>query len=90
MTNSKKNEIIDSIMNLLIQLTNDEETVPTAQPKPVEMLTVKECTEAVKGLKENTVRSLVAQGKVKYIRTGQGKRGKIIINKEDLLNYFAY
>lgn len=90
MTNTKKNEIIDSIMNLLIQLTNDEETVPTAQPKPVEMLTVKECTEAVKGLKENTVRSLVAQGKVKYIRTGQGKRGKILINKEDLLNYFAY
>lgn len=89
MTNTKKNEIVDSIMNLLIQLTNDEETVQTAQPKPVEMLTVKECTEAVKGLKENTVRSLVAQGKVKYIRTGQGKRGKILINKEDLLNYFA-
>ncbi len=88
MTNTKKNEIIDSIMNLLIQLTNDEETVPTAQPKPVEMLTVKECTEAVKGLKENTVRSLVAQGKVKYIRTGQGKRGKILINKEDLLRVF--
>ena len=72
----------------LIQLTNDEETVPTAQPKPVEMLTVKECTEAVKGLKENTVRSLVAQGKVKYIRTGQGKRGKILINKDDLLRVF--
>lgn len=90
MTNTKKNEIIDSIINLLIQLTNDEEAVPTAQPKPVEMLTFKECTEAVKGLKENTVRSLVAQGKVKYIRTGQGKRGKILINKEDLLNYFAY
>lgn len=88
MTNTKKNEIIDSIMNLLIQLTNDEETVPTTQPKPVEMLTVKECTEAVKGLKENTVRSLVAQGKVKYIRTGQGKRGKILINKDDLLRVF--
>lgn len=88
MTNTKKNEIIDSIMNLLIQLTNDEETVPTAQPKPVEMLTVKECIEAVTGLKENTVRSLVAQGKVKYIRTGQGKRGKILINKEDLLRVF--
>ena len=88
MTNTKKNEIIDSIMNLLIQLTNDEETVPTAQPKPVEMLTVKECTEAVKGLKENTVRSLVAQGKVKYIRTGQGKRGKILLNKDDLLRVF--
>ncbi len=93
MTNTKKNEIINSIMNLLIQLTDEETTATpesTAPPKPVEMLTVKECTEAVKGLKENTVRSLVAQGKVKYIRTGQGKRGKILINKEDLLNYFAY
>lgn len=89
MTNTKKNEIVDTIMALLIELTADEEAVPPAKAQPVEMLTVKECTEAVKGLKENTVRSLVAQGKVKYIRTGQGKRGKILINKEDLLNYFA-
>lgn len=90
MTNTRKNEIVDNIMSLLIQLTDDETTATTeAVSKPVEMLTVKECTEAVKGLKENTVRSLVAQGKVKYIRTGQGKRGKILINKEDLLNYFA-
>lgn len=88
MTNTKKNQIIDSIMTLLIQLTADEERVPTTKVQPVEMLTVKECTEAVKGLKENTVRSLVAQGKVKYIRTGQGKRGKILINKEDLLRVF--
>ena len=90
MINTRKNEIVDNIMSLLIQLTDDETTATTeAVSKPVEMLTVKECTEAVKGLKENTVRSLVAQGKVKYIRTGQGKRGKILINKEDLLNYFA-
>ncbi|MDE5937305.1 MAG: helix-turn-helix domain-containing protein [Ruminococcus sp.] len=89
MTNTRKNEIIDNIMSLLIQLTDDETTAITeAVSKPVEMLTVKECTEAVKGLKENTVRSLVAQGKVKYIRTGQGKRGKILINKEDLLRVF--
>jgi len=88
MTNTKKNEIVDTIVALLIELTETEEQAP-AKAQPVEMLTVKECTEAVKGLKENTVRSLVAQGKVKYIRTGQGKRGKILINKEDLLNYFA-
>ena len=91
MTTQRKNEIIDNIMNLLIQLTNDEpvtQSVADTAAKPVEMLTVKECTEAVKGLKENTVRSLVAQGKVKYIRTGQGKRGKILINKDDLLRVF--
>ena len=52
------------------------------------MLTIKECTEVVRGLSEHTVRQLVAQGKVKYIRTGQGKRGKILINKEELLKVF--
>ena len=51
------------------------------------MLTIKECTELVKGLSEHTVRQLVAQGKISYIRTGQGKRGKILISKADLLNY---
>jgi len=53
------------------------------------MLTIKECTEIIKGLSEHTVRQLVTQGKVKYIRTGQGKRGKILINKEDLIKLFA-
>ena len=88
MTQTRKNEIVDSIMNLLIQLTADEDAVETQKPKPVEMLTIKECTEAVQGLSEHTVRQLVAQNKVKYIRTGQGKRGKILVNKEDLLRYF--
>ena len=37
----------------------------------MEMLTVKECTEAVKGLSEHTVRKLVTQGKIHYIRTGE-------------------
>lgn len=88
MTQTKKDEIIDNIMSLLIQLT-DEESIPETKAKPVEMLTIKECTQAVKGLSEHTVRQLVAQGKVKYIRTGQGKRGKILVNKSDLLEYFA-
>lgn len=88
MTNTRKNEIVDSIMALLIELTETED-VPVTKEKPVQMLTIRECTEIVRGLKEHTVRQLIAQGKVKYIRTGQGNRGKILVNKEDLLNYFA-
>jgi len=107
MTKTKKNEIIDSIMALLIELT-ETETVSTEKTQPVEMLTIKECTEAVHGLSEHTVRQLVLQNKVKYIRTGQGdspqcgemsqsdrgdgrplgERGKILVNKEDLLRLF--
>ena len=90
MTTQRKNEIIDNIMNLLIQLTNDEpvtQSVADTAAKPVEMLTIKECTQAVSGLSEHTVRQLVAQDKIPYIRTGQGKRGKILISKAALLEY---
>ena len=88
MTQERKNAIVDDIMALLIQLTDEETTQETTRKKSVEMLTIKECTQAVKGLSEHTVRQLVAQNKVKYIRTGQGKRGKILINKEELLKVF--
>lgn len=88
MTQTKKNEIVDSIMALLIQLTESEEEIP-AKTRPVEMVTIKECTELIHGLSEHTVRQLVAQGKLKYMRTGQGKRGKILINKKELMDYFA-
>jgi hypothetical protein len=70
-------------------LTEDESAVQQTTAKPVEMLTIKECAQTIKGLSEHTVRQLVAQDKVKYIRTGQGKRGKILVNKADLLEYFA-
>lgn len=88
MTQERKNAIVDDIMALLIQLT-DEEAVTETKAKSVEMLTIKECTEVVRGLSEHTVRQLVAQGKVKHIRTGQGKHGKILVNKEDLVHLFA-
>ena len=88
MTKFEKEKIADQIMNLLIQLTNDDITMTEPAEKPVEMLTVKECCKEVKGLSENTVRKLVAQNKVKFIRTGEGKRGKILVNKVDLISYF--
>lgn len=81
----EKNEIIQQIMTLLSQLADSKnETIE----KPVEMLTIKECTEVINGLSEHTVRQLVVQNKVAHIRTGQGKRGKILVNKSDLVSYF--
>ena len=88
MTKIEKAKIADQIMNLLIQLTNDNAEVSEPAEKPVEILTVKECCREVKGLSENTVRKLVAQNKVKFIRTGEGRRGKILVNKADLISYF--
>ena len=82
-------EVIDRIIDLLTELVDDEPAEKQAETKPVEMLTIKECTEAVRGISEHTVRKLVAQGRVRYIRTGEGERGKILISKQSLLDYLG-
>ena len=86
-----KTEIMAQIVALLSQLIDNsaepQKITPPEHSEPVEMLTIKECSEAVSGLSEHTVRQLVAQKKIPYIRTGQGKRGKILISKSALLDY---
>lgn len=91
MTNAKREEIIAAMSSLLKQLVENEppKVETTAPPEKVEMLKIKECTEAVKGLNEYTVRQLIARKEIPSIRTGQGKRGKILVPKEALLRYFV-
>lgn len=91
MTNAKREEIIAAMSSLLEQLADSEppKTEPTPAPEKVEMLTIKECTEVVKGLNEYTVRQLIARKEIPSIRTGQGKRGKILVPKAALLRYFV-
>ena len=90
MTTNRKNELIAQLVNILSELieANDSEQVSEVKSDAVEMLTVKECTEAVKGLSEHTVRKLISQGKLPYMRAGDGQRGKMLINTADLLAYF--
>ena len=79
--------MIKCILDLLTELIDDEPAEKQAKTPPMEMLTIKECTEAVRGISEHTVRKLVAQGRVRYIRTGEGERDKILISKQSLLDY---
>ncbi|MGN0631470.1 MAG: helix-turn-helix domain-containing protein [Ruminococcus sp.] len=93
MTITQKKKIVDNILELLIQLTEDEDntapqTAKASTADKVEMLTIKESAELISGLSEHTVRLLVKQGKVKSVRTGEGRNGKILVNKADLLAYF--
>lgn len=91
MTKERKSELIAQLVNVLSELieTNDSDNkVNEVSRNTVEMLTIKECTEAVKGLSEHTVRKLIAQGKLPYLRAGDGQRGKMLVNKADLLDYF--
>ena len=87
-----KTEIIAQIVALLSQLVESDgvkqnEPATVSATAPVEMLTIKECVKAIPGLKENTIRQLVTQGKLPHIRTGRGKNGKILIAKSALFNY---
>ena len=92
MSNSAKT-IIDNMLDQLIALQESIDggavNIPakTAADK-VEMLTIKECTDVIQGLSEHTVRQIVKQGKVKSVRTGEGRNGKILVNKADLIAYF--
>ena len=91
MTNAKREEIIAAMSSLFEKLVENEQpkAETTAPPEKVEMLTIKECTEAVKGLNEYTVRQLIARKEIPSIRTGQGKRGKILVPKAALIRYFV-
>ena len=90
MTYRNKQELIKQVVDLLDAMIEVEEQTPNIPSKnnpPMEMLTIKECTHEVAGLSEHTVRQLVLQNKVPHIRTGQGKRGKILVPKAALLEY---
>ena len=91
---TEKQQIISQIAQLLEQLIEAETTEPKPQSiiekdKPLEMLSVKECAALIPGLSEHTVRQLVAQGKVAYVRAGSGVRGKILVSKASLLKYLG-
>ena len=88
MSHERTQEILQQI-SILLNSLNESETEPkeTKQEK-VEMLTVKECSEVIKGLNEYTVRQLIARKEIPSVRTGQGKNGKILVPKAALVAYF--
>ena len=92
MTIKQRNELIEAVSALLekmIPVEDERQTITVSKPAFPEMLTIKECAALVSGLTEHTVRMLVKQNKVRYIRCGQGTRGKILVSKESLLKYLG-
>ena len=95
--NNKTSAIINNIFAELLalqeSLNNETDNVLSKGKETVieklEMLTIKECAGLISGLSEHTVRQLVKQGKIKFIRTGEGKSGKILVNKADFVAYFS-
>ena len=92
-TENKQEVIIQLIAALTAMLESDSKNEESDTPvnnvaeEKIEFLTIKECTKVAAGLSEHTIRQLVVQNKVSFLRCGQGKRGKILINKASLLAY---
>ena len=88
MTQAEKQDIIARVTSLLNKLLDDEEpTTESSTEQPVEMLTIKECTQEIRGLNEFTIRQLIARNEIPFVRAGQGKNGKILIPKAALIAY---
>ncbi len=85
MTAEEKSEILAQISLMLDTVTGNP--IPQSETEPCEMLTVRECTQVVKGLSEHTIRLLVRRGEIASIRTGAGKTGKILIPKASLIAF---
>lgn len=94
MTAEQRNRIIKMAVALLEEFIEPEEPTVTSNTKnadtnsePTEMLTVRECTDLIQGLTAYSVRQLASSGKISSVRAGVGKNGKILINKNSLLDY---
>ena len=88
MTQAKKQDIIAKVTSFLNKLLDDDDpSTESSTEQLVEMLTIKECTQEIRGLNEFTIRQLIARNEIPFVRAGQGKNGKILIPKAALIAY---
>ncbi len=95
--NRYKNQALSNFVP--IEIYNDEKrqyrsllddeaiSLSTSNEQSVEMLTIKECAQEIRGLNEFTIRKLIARNEIPYVRAGQGKNGKTLIPKAALIAY---
>lgn len=89
--NRNQLEIIMSLIGVLNELKTMYEK-PQEQKSPeavAEMLTIAECCDTFRGLTKYTVRKLVLDNKVAYVRAGDGRNGKVLVNKDSLAKFLG-
>ena len=91
MTLKEKENLISQFIVFVNNIPSEcDAQIPIAtKDERIELLTIKECVKEIDGLTECTVRQLIAQDKLPHIRTGAGKRGKILVPKTALIEYFG-
>lgn len=85
-------EILYKLSQIIILISDNlEDTVESNEKQQntadiPEMISIKEAVATISGLSEFTIRKYISTGKLPHIRAGEGKNGKILINKTDLIN----
>lgn len=94
MDTAKRDRIIIKVIALLEEFIDTQESDDNivsedsdTKASTTEMLTVRECTDLIQGLTAYSVRLLASSGKISSVRAGEGKNGKILVNKSSLLDY---
>ena len=88
MTSEQKSYLISQLSLLLDQMVDTPEEQKAVKDGPREMLTLQECTEVIKGVSAHAIRVLIAKGKIQALRVGDSKRGRILVPKDSLIEYF--
>lgn len=89
MQEAMKKELAALIVTTVEEFFANESRIEEHSEAPMEMLTINEAAQEIKGLSVHTVRQLVIQGKIPSIRTGAGKSGKILVPKAALIKYLS-
>ncbi|MCM1480428.1 MAG: helix-turn-helix domain-containing protein [Muribaculaceae bacterium] len=91
MSDKRRIELLSQIYVLIAELLSGENTVSqvaeSVSNKP-DMLTIKECAKLT-GISEHSIRKFAAQDKIKSVRAGEGEHGKILVNKDSLIDYLT-
>lgn len=90
---NKSVNMFNDITKVISILTNIvEESNSSASDKDsktqLEFITINQALKLIHGISYGSLRNLLLNGKIPYIRAGKGEHGKYLISKEGLLQYF--
>lgn len=77
-----------SILTSIVEESNSSASDKEDSKTQLEFITINQALKLVNGISYGSLRNLLLNGKIPYIRAGKGEHGKYLISKEGLLQYF--
>ena len=77
-----------SILTNIVEESNSSASDKEDSKTRLEFITINQALKLIHGISYGSLRNLLLNGKIPYIRAGKGEHGKYLISKEGLLQYF--